>query len=110
MDLEDQLRNLFPDHKPENPDPAGDEETPPFWIPPHVVDCVYEKRKGKAVAVIRNYNGTAQDLSALASELKKLLHVGGGIKGEDIVIQGDVRDKIMDILKSHGFKVRRVGG
>lgn len=110
MDLEDQLRNLFPDHKPEEPNEPEESPDPGFWIPQDTVDCVYEKRKGKPVTVIRNYNGTREDLNALASMLKKELHVGGGVKNEQIVIQGDYRDRIMNILKEYGFHIRRVGG
>ncbi len=110
MDLEDQLRSLFPDHKPEEADKPEEPAERAFWIPPHTVDCVYEKRKGKPVTIIRNYNGTPKDFNALASELKKNLHVGGGIKKEEIVIQGDYRDRIMELLESYGFDIRRVGG
>lgn len=110
MDLKDQLKNLFPDHEPEENAQNEPKEDLGFWIPPHTVDCVYEKRKGKPVTVIRNYMGTKDDLTSLASTLKKELHVGGGIKNEEIVIQGDYRERIMNILKEFGFQIRRVGG
>ena len=49
-------------------------------------------------------------LNFLAKEIKKLLSVGGSFKNEQIIIQGDYRDKIMGFLKNKGFKVKRVGG
>lgn len=108
MDLQDQLKNLFPDHTPE--ETTKKEEKPAFWIQESPILCKYEKRKGKPVTIISGYNGTSKDLKALSKALKQLLHVGGSHKNEEIVIQGDYRDKIMMFLKSHGFQVKRVGG
>ena len=43
-------------------------------------------------------------------EIKTKLSVGGSFKNESIIIQGDYRDKIMEILQNKGFSVKRVGG
>ncbi len=108
MDLEDQLKKLFPDHVPsETPEPP---EQPDFWIQDEPLICKYKKRKGKPVTIIEGYNGADSDFKKLAKELKQLLSVGGSHKNEQIIIQGDYRDKIMDFLKNKGFKVKRVGG
>jgi len=74
--------------------------------------CKYEKkgRNGKPVTVLENYDGSEDDLRKLAKELKTALGVGGSVKDGMIVIQGNFRDKIMEILKNKGFKVKRVGG
>jgi len=112
MDLSDQLKNLFPDHIPEDdPDTRSTNTSLPFYIhqtPP--LECVYEKRKGKPTTVIKGYQGANQDFKQLSSALKSMLNVGGGIAQETIVIQGDYRDKIMTYLKECGFTVKRVGG
>ncbi len=72
--------------------------------------CKYEKRKGKPITIIEGYTGADSDFKQLAKEIKKLLSVGGSFKNEQIIIQGDYRDKIMVFLKDKGFKVKRVGG
>ena len=80
------------------------------WIQDDPLLCKYEKRKGKPITIIDGYNGAAEDFKQLAKELKQLLSVGGSFKNDQIIIQGDYRDKIMEYLKSKGFKVKRVGG
>ncbi|GAB4509092.1 MAG: translation initiation factor [Allomuricauda sp.] len=109
MDLKDQLKNLFPDHEPEET-PETNEEKSPYWLQDDPIICKYEKRKGKPVTIIEGYNGADSDFKKLAKDLKTLLGVGGSFKNESIIIQGDYRDKIMDFLKENGFLVKRVGG
>ena len=111
MDLQDQLKNLFPDHQPEEQEEKEQSnQEPEFWLQDDPLLCKYEKRKGKPQTIIAGYKGAEKDFKALAKALKKHLHVGGGIKNEEIIIQGDYRDKIMDFLKKSGFAVKRVGG
>ena len=107
MDLRDQLKNLFPDHIEEE----VPQKTPStIWLQDEPLLCKYEKRKGKPVTVIEGYNGADSDFKILAKELKTHLGVGGTIKDDTILIQGDYRDTIMQLLKEKGFKVKRVGG
>lgn len=108
MDLEDQLKNLFPDHIPKEEQKKKEKSI--VWLQDDPIICKYEKRKGKPITILEGYRGANKDFKQLAKELKKKLSVGGGIKGETIIIQGDYRDKIMEMLKSMGFKVKRVGG
>jgi len=110
MDLQDQLKNLFPEHLPqENPEPES-EKTSEIWLQDDPLICKYEKRKGKPITIIEGYTGADSDFKQLAKEIKQLLSVGGSFKNEKIIIQGDYRDKIMKFLKDKGFKVKRVGG
>lgn len=107
MDLQDQLKNLFPDHTPE----TSQEETPnDIWMQDDPILCKYEKRKGKPITILEGYTGANEDFKALAKDIKKTLSVGGSFKDEKIIIQGDYRDKIMQLLKDRGFSVKRVGG
>ncbi|MAP53833.1 translation initiation factor [Altibacter sp.] len=108
MDLQDQLKQLFPDHEPSE----VPEETPEttVWMQDEPLLCKYEKRKGKPITIIEGYTGADSDFKQLAKEIKQLLSVGGSFKNEQIIIQGDYRDKIMTFLQEKGFKTKRVGG
>lgn len=107
MDLQDQLKNLFPKHEFTEPKTAEKSE---IWLQEEPILCKYEKRKGKPITIIDGYTGASEDFKKLAKDIKKKLSVGGSFKDEKIIIQGDYRDKIMEILKDKGFKVKRVGG
>lgn len=107
MDLQDQLKNLFPDHQFEE---KVEEKKSDVWLQEEPLLCKYEKRKGKPITIIDGYNGATKDFKLLAKEIKSKLSVGGSFKDDTIIIQGDYRDKIMEILKDKGFNVKRVGG
>ncbi|GMN08930.1 translation initiation factor [Croceitalea sp. MTPC9] len=109
MDLNDQLKKLFPDHVPEESNEPK-QEKPDYWLQEAPIICKYEKRKGKPITILEGYTGADSDFKKLAKELKSFLGVGGSYKNEKIIIQGDYRDKIMGFLKQKGFKVKRVGG
>lgn len=105
--LREQLQKLFPDHKEKE---LPKEEISNIWLQDEPLLCKYEKRNGKPITLIEGYTGADNDFKILAKELKTFLGVGGTVKEEKIMIQGDYRDKVMDFLKKKGFKVKRVGG
>ena len=109
MDLVNQLKKLFPDHVPSNSENSKIESSK-IWLQDDPIICKYEKRNGKPITILEGYNGSSEDFKTLAKELKIKLSVGGSFKDDKIIIQGDFRDKIMQILKDKGFNVKRVGG
>ena len=109
MDLQDQLKNLFPEHVPED-NPENEAKKPEYWLQDAPILCKYEKRKGKPVTILEGYNGAESDFKKLTKDLKRHLGVGGSYKKEVIIIQGDYRDQIMSFLVANGFSVKRVGG
>jgi translation initiation factor 1 len=110
MDLQEQLKNLFPDHQLSEELPKQIEEKTEAWIQQEPMICKFEKRKGKPTTIISGYEGDDEDFKLLAKELKNKLAVGGTFKDGEIIIQGDYRDRIMKILQDKGFKTKRVGG
>jgi translation initiation factor 1 len=109
MDFKDQLKNLFPDHEP-SPEEALVQVEHELYVQKEPMICKFEKRNGKPTTIIEGYDGTDEDFKILAKEIKTKLSVGGSFKDNSIIIQGNYRDKIMEILKLKGFKVKRVGG
>ena len=69
-----------------------------------------KQRNGKIVTLITGFVGSGRDLHELARALKTRCGVGGTIKDGEILMQGDLREKVIAILSAVGYRVKRAGG
>lgn len=69
-----------------------------------------KQRGGKTATLVKGFVGEEADLKALGKLLKSKCGVGGSAKDGEIIIQGNVRDKVIKILDTEGYNSKRVGG
>lgn len=73
----------------------------------HQLVFTFEKRKGKPVTLVGKFQLSLNEKKDILKLLKKSLACGGTINEEWIEIQGDKKDKIIDVLESEGWKFRK---
>ncbi|MFM7619654.1 MAG: translation initiation factor [Bacteroidota bacterium] len=67
-------------------------------------------RGGKTATIVRDFVGTDEDLEALGKLLKTKCGTGGSVKDQEIIIQGDHREKVLQILLNLGYQAKKAGG
>jgi translation initiation factor 1 len=91
-------------------DEGQDEETLSPSKQTLIISLDKKQRKGKSVTLISGFTGTEEALAELGRKLKTRLGVGGSVKDGKVIIQGDFRDKVMELLKKDGYQVKKSGG
>lgn len=95
-DLENQINE-----KEDTPDP--NQQTLRVWTEK-------KHRGGKTATIIRDFEGSDTALANLAKQLKNKCGTGGSAKDGEIILQGAIADKVVNLLKDMGYKVKRAGG
>jgi translation initiation factor 1 len=93
-----------------NQDKEDSTETPEPGKQTLYISLDRKQRKGKVVTLIKGFVGAEDDLNKLGKELKKKCGTGGSAKEGEIIIQGDFKKRIGDILQGMGYKVKFSGG
>ena len=91
-------------------DAGNDQDGPHPMEVPLYVSIDRKARKGKAVTLVEGFEGDEDALKDLGKLLKSKCGVGGSAKHGDIMIQGEFRDKVIQLLEAEGYRTKRKGG
>lgn len=107
MDLPLELLNMMPQEEAEtNNDQPIDQSTQPTKKP--LLRVEKDKRRGKIATLITGYEEQTEEVETLAKTLKQKLAVGGSTRDGEILLQGDVREKVANLLADLGYKVKLI--
>lgn len=88
---------------------AAEQETLPPSKQKLRVQLDKKARKGKMVTLVTGFVGNEADLDSLGRALKQKCAVGGSTKDGEIIIQGDFRNRILEVLQQQGYNAKIIG-
>lgn len=89
-------------------DEASEEETLPQEKQLLRISLDKRNRSGKSVTLVTGFRGTTTDLETLGKLLKMKCGVGGSAKDGEIIVQGDLRQKVLELLHKEGYTKSRI--
>lgn len=109
-DWKDRLNIVYSTNPDYNYEEGNGEETETLPKEKQLLRISLDKRnrKGKAVTLITGFIGTTEDLEQLGKFLKVKCGVGGSAKDGEIIVQGDFRNKILELLQKEGYAKTRI--
>lgn len=70
-----------------------------------------ERRSGgKIVTIVSGLDPKATDLQALLKKLKAAVAAGGAVHEDGVEVQGDHRDRVVELLRGMGYPAKAAGG
>lgn len=109
-DLGGLVYSTNPDFEPDlSPDSDDEQSTNPSQMTLYV-SRDKKGRGGKVATLVEGFEGSDEALTDLCKMLKQKCGVGGAAKDGEIIIQGDKREKVAELLRADGYKVKLKGG
>jgi translation initiation factor 1 len=107
-DWRDKLNNLKPELPQVEETPASTIIKPAPKRQAEPLRVELDKRNGKPATLVTEFQGKDSELKELAKILKVKCGAGGSSRDGEILVQGDFRVKIAEILLGMGFKVKKI--
>ena len=89
------------------PEPDPEPAAPVFRKQGLIVTIDRRRRAGKQVTLVSGFSGSGEELASLGRQLKTRMGVGGSVDDGEILLQGDVRDKVVAFLTELGHSAKR---